>query len=222
MNTNEFKAFSETFSGAWSFHKPIGPQQVAMAFELLKPYPLAIVVEGIKAHCVDPVRGQFPPKPADIVAQIEKWAPQRISADEAWTMIPKDESDTVVWTDEIAEAHAIADREDDRIASRMAFKAAYDRIVERNKSQNIFPKWIISEGWCAEKRSKAVSDALKLGRLKEQDIPSRLLESPQGSIAGLLESHSTFDPEKAKENLCKLKEILQKSQPAPVESNRME
>ena len=208
MNQNEFKAFSDTLTAAWSFHKPIGPQQVSMAFELLKGYPLAIVIEGIKAHCIDPVRGQFPPKPADIVAQMEKWKPQRISADEAWTMVPRDESDTVVWTDEMAEAHAIAAKEHDRVASRMAFKSAYDRIVERNKAQNIFPKWVISEGWCADKRSKAVSDALRLGRLKEQDVDQRLLESPQGSIAGLLESHSTFDPDKAKENLCKLKNLL--------------
>ena len=219
MNTNDFKAFSETFAGAWSFHKPIGPQQVAMAFELLKPYPLAIVIEGIKAHCVDPVRGQFPPKPADIVAQMEKWKPQRISADEAWTMVPRDESDTVVWTDEIAEAHAIAAKEHDRVASRMAFKAAYDRIVERNKAQNIFPKWVISEGWCADKRSKAVTDALRLGRLKEQDVDQRLLESPQGSIAGLLEAHSTFDEEKAKENLCKLKMLLKGGRDALAESS---
>jgi len=217
MNQNEFKVFSETLTAAWSFHKPIGPQQVAMAFELLKGYPLAIVIEGIKAHCVDPVRGQFPPKPADIVAQMEKWKPQRISADEAWTMVPADESETIVWTDEIAEAHAIAAKEHDRVAARMAFKSAYERIVERNKARNIFPKWVISEGWCAEKRFKAVTDALRLGRLNEQDVDQRFLESPQGSIAGLLEAHSTFDPEKAKENLCKLKNLLQR-QDATVDS----
>ena len=219
MNQSEFKAFSETLTAAWSFYKPIGQQQVAMAFELLKGYPLAIVIEGIKAHCVDPVRGQFSPKPADIVAQMEKWKPQRISADEAWTMLPRDESETVVWTDEIAEAHAIAARESDRVAGRMAFKAAYERITERNKAQNIFPKWFISEGWCADKRSKAVSDALRLGRLKEQDVDQRLLESPQESIAGLLESHSTYDPEKAKENLCKLRTLLKTGQDVPVELN---
>lgn len=217
MNQNEFKAFSETLTAAWSFHKPIGQQQVAMAFELLKTYPLAIVVEAIKAHCVDPVRGQFPPKPADVVAQIDKWTPQRISADEAWTMLPRDESETVVWTDEIAEAHAVAAKEPDRVASRMAFKAAYERITERNKARGIYPRWIISEGWCADKRYKAVSDAIRLGRLKEQDVDGRLLESPQGSIAGLLEAHSTFDPEKAKVNLCKLRALLKNGQDAPAE-----
>ncbi len=208
MNQAEFKAFSETLTAAWSFHKPIGPQQVSMAFELLKSFPLTIVIEAIKAHCIDPVRGQFPPKPADIIAQIEKWKPQRISADEAWTMLPKDESETVVWTDEIAEAHSVALREHDRVASRMAFKAAYERIVERNKAQNIYPKWVISEGWCVEKRSKAITDAIRIGRIKESDVDQRLLEAPQGSIAGLLENQSTFDPETAKENLCKLRQLL--------------
>ena len=146
MNQSDFKVFSETFTAAWSFHKAIQPYQVSMAFELLKQFPLNMVVEAIKAHCVDPVRGQFGPKPADVVAQIEKWMPQRISADEAWTMLPRDESDTVVWTNEMAEAHAISHKEKDANARRMAFRSAYERIVDQNKARNILPRWIISEG----------------------------------------------------------------------------
>ncbi len=208
MNQNEFKAFSEVMTAAWSFHRPIAPAQVSMAFELLKPFPLAMVVEAIKAHCVDPVRGQFPPKPADVVAQIEKWRPQRISADEAWTMLPRDESDTVVWTDEIGEAYAISCKEPDRNARRMAFRAAYERITEQNKARNINPKWVISEGWDAEKKAKVLQDAIKLGRIKESDVNPALLEGPSVGISGLLENHSHFDEQKAKENLCKLKALL--------------
>ena len=120
----------------------------------------------------------LPPKPADVVAQIEKWRPQRISADEAWTMLPRDESETVVWTTEIREAYLVAYKEPDRNARRMAFRSAYERIVEQNKARNINPEWVISEGWDAEKKAKVLQDAIKLGRIKESDVNPALLEAP--------------------------------------------
>lgn len=208
MNQSEYKIFSEAYETAWSFHKAISQQAVSMAFDLLKDHSLNNVLGGLKAHCLDPVRGQFPPKPADIIAQIERRMPQRVLADEAWTMLPHDESDTVVWTDEIAEAYDIARKEKDQTAKRMAFRAAYDRITERNKTAGIRPRWNYSVGWSAEKRVTALQNAIKLGRLREQDIDPALLESPSTSLAGLLEAQSSFDPEKAKENLCKLKKLI--------------
>jgi hypothetical protein len=208
VNQNEFETFSQAYETAWSFHKQITPQAISMAFDLLKDHSINNVLGGLKAHCLDPVRGQFPPKPADIIAQIERRMPQRVSADEAWTMLPHDESDTVVWTDEMAEAYSIAKKEPDSTASRMAFRSAYDRIVERNKVQGIRPKWIYSVGWDTEKRCIALQAAIKQGRISASDVDPLLLESPTGSLAGLLEAHSNFDEEKAKENLCKLKKML--------------
>lgn len=180
-----------------------------MAFELLKGYPLAIVIEGIKAHCVDPVKGQYGPKPADIIYQIERRMKPRLSADEAWMLIPKDESETVVWTDEIAQAASIASGEHDRVAARMAFKASYDRIVEQNKIRGIRPKWVISYGWDKTSTEQAIHDAINLGRITEDDIDPLMLPAPSIGMVGLLENHSKVDPVAALENCKRLKQILE-------------
>ena len=208
MNQNDYQTFAEAFSTAWAFHRQIDNKAVSMAFDLLKHQTLANVMGGLRAHCQDPVKGQFGPKPADILYQIERRMPQRVTADEAWTMLPKDERETVVWTEEMAEAYGIAKHEPDGTASRMAFRAAYDRIVERNKLQKIPPKWIISVGWCDTQRAAVLREAIKLGRIAESDVDPTWIQEESVGVAGLLEHHASFDPEKAVENLQNLRRLL--------------
>lgn len=208
MNQSDFKTFAEAFETAWSFHRQIDSKTISMAFDLLKHQSLANVLGGLRAHCQDPVKGQFGPKPADILYQIERRMPQRVGADEAWTMLPRSESDTVVWTDEMAEAYGISKHEHEGTASRMAFRAAYDRICERNKLSKIQPKWIVSIGWGDSRKAEVLREAIKLGRITEADIDPSWLEEESVGIAGLIENHAVFDPEKAKENLGQLRKLL--------------
>jgi len=209
MNQQEFKTFAEAYETAWSFHKAISKSAISMAFDLLKDHTINNVLGGLKAHCLDPVKGQYGPKPADIIYQIERRMSQRLSADEAWLLIPRDESETVVWTDEIAQAASIVVGEQDRVAARMAFKASYDRIVEQNKIRGVRPKWVVSYGWDKTTTEQAIHDALKLGRITEEDIDPLMLPAPSIGMIGLLENHSKVDPVAALDNCKRLKQILE-------------
>ncbi len=208
MHQNELKQFSDAFEAAWSLHKPITHKTISLAFDLLKDHSLANVLGALRAHCLDPVRGQFPPKPADIIYQIERRMPQRLTADEAYMLIPSDESETVVWTHEIAEAAAIAGHEPDKTARRMAFKSAYERITERNKLAGKRPSWFISYGWDMAKRERPIQDAIAIGRIKQEDVDMTMLPSQSVGIAGLLQHQAEFDEEQAKENLKSLRRML--------------
>lgn len=104
-----------------------------------------------------------------IVDALDKVCPDgRPGADEAWAMIPRDEHVSAVMTEEMSEAMGIAQPlldEGDQVAARMAFKDAYNRIVETNKMSGVDPKWFPSLGCDAEMRVTVMNEAVRLGRL---------------------------------------------------------
>ena len=101
---------------------------LSLWWNALKRFEFNLVREAFNRHVQDPKVGRFAPKPADIISAIELMIPDgRISADEAWALYPHDESSSAVITNEIAEAMSVAQDlidSGDRIAGRMAFKAA--------------------------------------------------------------------------------------------------
>lgn len=173
MVEHDFESFADAFGAAWDFHKPLSDRAMASAFAQLSAYPLQVVLAAINAHMLDPRRGQYAPKPADIVAQIEAGSPRlnRLSADEAWAMMPSSEEDSIVWTDEMAQAFAIASpllADGDRIGARMAFKGAYERLSEQNRAMGRPVTWNVSRGWNADNLESVVKDAVRLGRLSPE------------------------------------------------------
>jgi hypothetical protein len=118
--------------------------------------------------------------PANIVEAIEKNEPDgRLGAEEAWAVYPHDEASSAVITNEMAEAMQSAQEllsYGDRIGARMAFKEAYNRIVERNKLNGISPRWFASLGHSKEGREMALKDAVIKGRIS-QDHATSLLPS---------------------------------------------
>lgn len=127
---------------------------------------------ALDAHLVDSDRGRFFPKPADIIAQIEKVTPGggHVTSDEAWMIALEsyDESATVCITPEILQARGIAQPamdEGDKVAARMAFKAFYERILADPAVGHSPPKWNLSLGWDAAGRAPALERAQQLGRL---------------------------------------------------------
>lgn len=93
-----------------------------------------------------------------------------ISANEAWAIaLPAaDEAATVVWTQEMAKAWAIAKPildAGDKIGARMAFIPAYERFVEQAKRESRTPHYEISAGWDANLRELAVQNAVTAGLL---------------------------------------------------------
>lgn len=127
------------------------------------------------------------------------------SGNEAWALVisSQDEAETVVWTDQIAEAAAVAQPiidSGDEVGARMAFRDAYDRIIRDRQDA---PRWFPSLGTNVAKRQIALERAVLAGRLQKTHIDGLLPPPPPNEkgqvIAGLLSgdipSQMPRDPE---------------------------
>lgn len=112
---------------------------------------------------------KFFPSVAEIVARIDDGRP---GVEEAWAMIPKNEDDSIVWTDEMALAFGVARgllRDGDAIAARMAFKENYTALVSKARSQGLNPNWHPSFGFEPLGREAALRDAISCGRISHDE-----------------------------------------------------
>ena len=195
----QFAQMLKTAMGAYG--KPMPELELSVIWwDILKAYPLNVVAAAFAAYCDDEAR--FPPVPAGI-AQRCKTSDGRPGAEEAWAiaLTSIDESDTVVWTQEIAEAFAICRTTldmGDEVGARMAFKEAYQRIVSTRRSTNAPVDWHASIGWDSAKREAVLSRASNNG----------LLAAPQ--VAALLPNSAgpTQHDDKAREQIAKIKEMM--------------
>lgn len=109
----------------------------------------------------------------------------RPAANEAWALsLPaQDESNTVVWTDEMSQAWAVALpvlESGDKVGARMAFIQTYERLVTIAEAENKSPCWRVSQGWDTEKRVQAITTAKNAGLLPSP-IANKYLPSPNVS-----------------------------------------
>lgn len=103
----------------------------AMA-RILSEYPEQQVLKALD-KCVRELKGKL--RPDDVISRLDDGRP---GPEEAWAMIPKDESGSVVWTAEMAEAYGIAYQLLDgrgNIQARMAFIEAYKSRVDAARSE---------------------------------------------------------------------------------------
>ncbi len=159
----------------------ISPAAAMVMAKDLEKYPIDVIGQAL-ANLRRESKSRF--SLAGVIEQIERLQPDgRPGADEAWAMIPKDEYASAVITEEMAEAYGIALpllHDGDKIAARMAFKEAYQRIIEKNKLQGIPPKWFPSLGSDKESREVALDTALRLGRISHEHVQALL--PPKGPI----------------------------------------
>ena len=167
------------------YERQITAQLGDLFFAALGAYTLDQVRNGIAAHLQDPADGRFSPKPADVIRQImnAKASDGRPGRDEAWSIAQRarDESETVMVSDEILGALAIAQPlldMRDKVAARMAFVEAYDRLVAEKRSSGQPFEWNVSLGTDKSRRGPAIEAAKVAG----------LLPAPRA--AALLEMHA--------------------------------
>lgn len=188
------------------YDKQADPEVIGLWWNSLAEHEFSDVKNAFSSHIK---RGEFAPRPASIISILETLRPDgRPKADEAWAMIPRDEASSIVMTSEMAEAYGIAKPlldSRDQIAARMAFKEAYERIVDANKSAGIAPKWFPSLGHDKAGRDLAISEAVRMGRLGVEHAKSLAVKS---ETLMALEDKSDISPEKIKANLAKLKMLL--------------
>ena len=169
------------------YGKAIGAEALRIWWAALSPYEMTAVSSAFSAHMTG-TKGRFAPLPADILDMI-RGESGHLSPEEAWALALEstDESVTVVWTAEIAEALAVArpclDR-GDKFGAGKAFATAYEKCVRKSSPQ---PKWTVSAGYDASHRQIALQAAVDAGRLSHESV-AHLLPAPEANpvIAGLL------------------------------------
>jgi hypothetical protein len=142
---------------------------------------------------------------AEIISRIDDGRP---GAEEAWSMLPRDEATTVVWTDEMNQAwgavqNLISDGE--VVAARMAFKETYSRIVTEAREGRQPARWTVSLGHDVPGRKTALLMAVAKRRLtadhacalipnfEVEDSVTPLLAAPTSGVIG--PTHAlTFHP----------------------------
>lgn len=210
MRTEDKADFTKLLAATMAvYERQITSGFVDIFFSALGQYPLEVVREALNRHLQDPEGGRFAPKPADLIRQVvtAKASDGRPGRDEAWAIAQRslDESETVVTSEEILEAMAIARpllvELNDKVAARMAFVEAYDRIVGVKRATGEKFEWFVSLGDDKSRRAPAIEAARVAGLLpgpKAMALLEMHRETPITSdglaIAGLIGSSA----EKAK------------------------
>ena len=147
--------------------------------EDLVPHGLPAVLDAL-VRCRRECRGRM--SLADVLDRIIR-RDGRPEADEAWmtALLALDEAETVVWTTETRDAFAVARPAleiNDKVGARMAFKAAYDRLVEWARDAVMPAQWCASMGWDTDRRRHALEAAVQCGHLLPDHVHG-LLPPPQ-------------------------------------------
>lgn len=202
METNDRQDFIRMLQKAMGAYAKQLPDVglIEIWIELLRPYTIRTVAMAFKQYLDE--NSDFEPKPASI-AKLCKLMDGRLGVEEAWAiaLTSQDEAETVVWTDEMAQAFALCKPvldAGDEVGARMSFKETYSRLVTEARLINKKVNWIASIGWDINKRSTALKKASIAG----------LLSAP--SLNLLLPSYKTeIKPDdNAKEQLKKIKEMM--------------
>lgn len=168
-----------------AYGKPLPDTPVMQAWwNALAPFKQAVIEQAFSAYSLE--RPDFAPVPNSIAARC-KLLDGRPDENEAWaqSLISRDERETVVWTQEMAEAFGTARpllESGDEIGARMAFKDAYSRLVTAARAMGRPAVWNVSAGWDAGLRQVAMKKAAAAG----------LLEGPQPHL--LLTDESDTEP----------------------------
>lgn len=115
------------------------------------------------AKCRREVRGVLTVQ--DVVSRIDDGRP---GAEEAWSMMPFDEAQSVVWSDEMAEAFGVCGpllAQGDRVAARMAFKETYAHLVAQARDAGKAVRWTPSLGHDKRGHEAALMTAVNAGRI---------------------------------------------------------
>ena len=129
-------------------------------------------VLGALVKCRRELKGKL--RISDVLDRLDDGRPD---ANEAWAMIPKSESASVVWTREMAESFGIAlplIEDGDHVAARMAFIESYKSKCADARNNGIPVKWEPSLGHDRNGREHVLLAAVQKGLLT-QDHAAKLL-----------------------------------------------
>lgn len=144
----------------------------------------------------------------------------RPGAAAAWAMLPRSESQSVVWTREMAQAWGVARplmETGDKFGAQRAFTEEYQRLCDEARERNDPVQWEASFGDDPYGREAVVREAIEKGRLPQGAMTllpapdltqSPLVPALAGMMKPMLEGPQELDRETRLANLAKLKEIV--------------
>lgn len=212
MNAQDKQAFLDLVTAAYEIHGKSQPSNpvLRMWWKMLSQFPIEAVEYGIQSAMAN---SKYLITPAVVLEQLQG-SDGRPDADEAWAIAKQamDERSTVVWNDEIAEAYGIACEvyHEDNVGGRMAFRSAYERIVEQNRSSGASVKWWPTLG-DPSTRKIALEQAEEKGLLSHDQVVDYLPTSEKpiaNNVVALLADEFDGGAEKAKEHISELRSIL--------------
>lgn len=148
---------------------PVEGARLEMWWSALHDFPDGSVTAAVERHIKTVT---FRPRLADIVKLCEAqqdglW----LGADEAWALVPKSESESAMITEEIAQALGAAQSLLDAgepTAARMAFKDAYNRLVEQARIAGRRPRFFPSFGEDKHGHAAMLAMAVQRGQVTSQ------------------------------------------------------
>jgi len=181
MNREESAAMINHINDLWPKEK-LTPARQKLFTKALSKYPLQVATDAIDDFALNDRYSAFCPMPGQLQQYLPRGA-QHPGPDEAWAIAlnGSDERNSVIWTNEIAQAWAIASdifHDGDKIGSRMAFKDAYSRIIQNAPP----PRAVASIGWDQEGRKEIVEKGIAIGALPS-NAESVYLPSPEGEYS---------------------------------------
>ena len=204
MQPTDKRAFKDALDLAHEVARQALPSPAVLGvfWAQLESYPLDAVLRAISMHVAS---SEFAPTPASLLKHLPKMSDGRPDANEAWaiSLRSRDERETVVWTQECAEAFSIALPvldEGDEVGARMAFKAAYERLCEASRAAGKPAQWVKSLGHDPALREAAITEAVRGGRLSIAD--ARVV------LPALAAPEETSDPAQAEANLARLRQLV--------------
>ena len=124
-------------------------------------------VMGALRRCRREVKGRL-----TMAAILERMDDGRPGAEEAWAMMPMDERQSVVWTQEMATAFGVCGpmlARGDKVGARMAFKERYAALVADARDAKRPVTWNASLGHDPRGREGVLAQAITMQRLAKND-----------------------------------------------------
>lgn len=146
------------------YGKTISPSAAMMIAQDLAEFSPDDILSAL-ASCRKELK--FFPTIADLVSRIQA-KDGRPGSEDAWSMIPKDEFGSCVWTVEMATAYGAAHphvRLGDHVAARMAFKEVYEREVKAARETRVPATWNATLGYVSSTHSGVLMEAVRKNRI---------------------------------------------------------
>jgi hypothetical protein len=144
------------------------PAAVALV-EHLSEYDTAAVLAALH-RCRLELKGAL-----TLAAVLDRLDDGHLGPEQAWALVAGlRESQTVVWTHEIAAAWLTIRHLTDRVAARLAFLEDYRQRLAKARSCHQAPRWQVSEGEDATQRRTPILEAMEARRLTPAQVQAAL------------------------------------------------